>query len=213
MRVVVLKPRGLVALLTLLFILIALPFVIARRNNQSAPPVPAGPSPAERSSNGTINAAAPPNAPAAADGNLLREENWRFYTERTARAFQEQVPDAPAGSAGAYRFSVEQTGGQDWNVGFNNKLRGVSLAPGDKVRLRFRARSSSRSTLVLLLQRDVAPYPHSWKKYVRLEPEWKAYEYVLPAGTAYADGEGLLAFFMGMNVGKIDLADIRLERA
>jgi len=151
-----------------------------------------------------------PGAPAApASGNLLSDTTWKFYTELDAQA--EQSRDVPAEISGAvYHFDVKKIGVNPWNVGFNDTLQDEFHA-GETLHLHFRGRSTASSQICMIMQQTAPPFPHCWKEYLTLTPEWKEYDYTFQS-SAYPKGGSLFSFFLGFGTGMIELSDIRLER-
>jgi hypothetical protein len=154
--------------------------------------------------------AAKPAAPEA-PGNLLKKANWNFYMEQEGRGISTELSGGDLPAKPAYRLETQSVGKNPWNVGFNNKLVGESFTANTPLRLTFHARSPKKALLTILLQKDAAPFPHCWKEYIRLTPEWKAYSFDFKSAE-YTSGEAILALFVGSELGTIEVAGFRLER-
>ncbi|GAB4464215.1 MAG: hypothetical protein OHK0029_33960 [Armatimonadaceae bacterium] len=177
--------------------------------NQMSPAVPSPEKPTVETAPET--ASAPEKVESSTPGNLLKPQGWNFYTEQEGRGTYTELSGTDLPAQPAYRFDTESIGKQPWNVGFNHKLVGQSFAAGTPLRVTFHARSPKSSLLTVLMQKDAAPYPHCWKEYVRLTPEWKSYTYDFKSA-AYADGEAILALFLGAELGVIEVAGLTLEQ-
>jgi hypothetical protein len=204
---IVLKPAGLVLVLIGLFVAIVTPFLMMQRNVSRAASQQKG---ASRAS--SADAPAARRSPGGASANLLREVDWKFYTESDARATFKPLSGSGLPAAPAYHFDINRLGGQQWNIGFNNKIQGAEFRDSETVRVRFWGRSPNQGKICLILQKDAPPFPHCWKEYVSLAPQWKEYSFTFKPAN-YARGEAILAIFLSMDLGSIELAGLRLERA
>lgn len=201
MRIII-KPAGLAVILIGFFVALLTPFIMRGRTSN------ANVSPASALLDST---AAFPTTQGTKASPLLGD-GWKAYNEKdTLCQFKPlDAPDLPARPA--YHLDVQRVGTQPWNVGFNNGLSGGAIREGEQLRFRFWGRAPGRSKICILLQKNVAPFPHCWKQYVALEPQWKQYEFTFQS-TAYAPEEALATILLGMDVGTVELAGIQLERA
>jgi len=205
---IILKPGGILLITTALFCLAGTVLLPMRQSASPASAAPGRPSGADQL---TAGVASPPHS-SLAEGGLCSEETWRFYTENGGKATTALLSESDLPARPAHHFEVQQIGSSPWNVGFNNGLI-APVAPGTRLRLHFWGRSSSRLQICTILQRNVPPYPHAWKQYLTLTPDWKEYDITFVCTESYAPGEAILSFFLGFNTGSIDLAGIRLEKA
>lgn len=148
---------------------------------------------------------------AAASGNLISVDRWKFYTEKGAvgnmTVLKETIGGAPRTGM---KVLTERPGEQPWNLGISNPL-GVAFKAGEKLKLRFWGRSAQGSQLTLILQRNVPGFPDCFKQTANLGPEWKQFEYDVTT-TAMAQWESMIAVHAGFQAGSVDLAGFELVR-
>ncbi|WP_395138667.1 hypothetical protein [Armatimonas sp.] len=143
--------------------------------------------------------------------NLVSSTKWKFYTEKGAvgniATLSEKVGGA---SLTGMKVVTDQPGLQAWNVGVSNAL-GVAFKNGEKLQLRFWGRSSSRSQITIILQRNVPGFPDCFKRTIALTSEWKEYQYEIVT-TTMAQWESMIAIHTGFRAGAVELVGAELVR-
>ena len=158
--------------------------------------------------------ASPPAVAVAASSdpnNLFVDSRWHLYLEGTTKATMERVPSPDNPSQIAHHYVVEQIGKQQWNIGVTNVLEQQAFAAKEPLALHFEAKSAERMQVCLILQKNSAPFPHSWKQNVTLTPDWQPYDLTVTA-EEYATGQAVFAIQMGLMAGTMDIKNLRLER-
>lgn len=209
MRVVV-KPLGMVVLLSVVAGLVILPRLLTGSGKGAVSTT------GYEKRTAPSEAGAPIRLQGSASGssayNLLAGKSWKFWTENGAVGQYSPLPPGQDGYKQGWRFTIETPGRQIFHAGFNVPLLDLRLSAGEKVALRFAARSEAKAPTCIVLQRNAPPFPPCDKQWIKLTPEWKNYEVVLTSDN-YGPGEALLAFMFGETRGIIEIADPILTRS
>lgn len=201
---IVLKPMGVVLLLAVIAGLVILPRLLTGTGKSPASTLGYGMRPT------TSATPIPTTLPKAAGGgsseNLLAGTSWAFWTQSGAVGQYTALPPGQDGHTLSWRYTIETPGRQIFHAGFNTPLQNIHLKAGDKVTVRFAARSAENIPICVVLQRNAPPFPPGDRKWVKLTPEWENYEVTLAADN-YGPGEALLSYMFGEKKGTIEIAD------
>lgn len=206
MRVII-KPGGLIAIVVALASLVVLVYVSKQGGSGKMGSRTAAYGASSSSSASPTGGKAPNPA-----GNLLHETGWQNYMEETAVSTMTPLSGSDLPARPGYHFVIEKIAKKSWNLGFINNLKDVTLSSGEKLRVRFWAKSTGVVPITVLLQRNAAPFPHAWKQHVTLSNTWKEYTYSFSVAERYEPGESVFAIQFGEATGTMDLAGITLER-
>ena len=114
----------------------------------------------------------------------------------------------PGGNAEAMRFLLKTKPANLWNVQYAVTIP-AALTEGRKLEMRFWGRSKTATPLQAVFEKGGEPYTKSLYEKVALTSDWK--EFVLPFTTpAYPAGGARASLQMGLGVGEIEIAGLRL---
>jgi hypothetical protein len=197
MRIII-KPLGLVVLMTAVTCFTAMPRLF--------PPLNAG-------------SITPQNSPRLSFTGLdtasrkvsLAETAWEVYADPgaaiTMRALRVDSPPLKK----AYHFDVLNPGPNLWSVGFHNRVKDTVTAT-KSARLTFWARATEKRDIAVVIQSINPPYAEDSHEIVSLTPEWQRYTADIKI-EKHSEGEYYLSFLFGKSQGNVELGDIRLVTA
>lgn len=150
-------------------------------------------------------------APAASarPANLLAAAHWQLLRPADDDAVLEHAPVAAEGARAIFRISVIRPSEPFWAIELTTNVPSAVPA-GTRLRLRFRARSSSRSIVRATVERAGAPYTNVADVAPTLTAAWTDYA---ASGTTEAYGPSGLAvrFQVGRQAGRIEITGVTLE--
>jgi len=120
------------------------------------------------------------------------------------------LPAAPGLRHGALRIEIKQATDTPWRIQLSRDVA-PAIAKGDHLRLRFRARSATRSPVAAVLERASEPWTKWINQVMALTPEWQTYAMVTVAPVDLPADFTAMRFQLGFAPGVVELADIRLE--
>ncbi len=113
--------------------------------------------------------------------------------------------------AKALRLAVKpRAGSQAWSIILYQPVNAF-LDAGDRLALRFWARSPESLKVSAYVETPQQPYTKSPGETFTLTPEWKEYELQGKAVQDFSGGEARLGFHLGFGAGTIELTGIRLQ--
>ena len=87
---------------------------------------------------------------------------------------------------------------------------GRVVAAGEKLTVRFLARSPQSTPIAAMIQQIQAPHGGGFYKQLQLSPEWKSYEASGVAAQGFEAGAGGVKFFFSLAPGEIEIADVQV---
>jgi len=214
---VILKPAGLMVVLASFGLLafIALPKKTPEAGNSSAPSpgsapvVTSGGAPAAK-----LATAAPTSKVNWSKAKRILEpditgNNWRQLAGKGHMELS-VVPAGVPGHAFARRLVVSEAGANPWDLQIAHPLD-VAFTKGQRVRLSFWARSTSKSPLMAVVEQAAEPYTKITTRSVSLTPQWQQFSEEWQQIENTAPGWAHLDFQVGSQKGELEITGVVLD--
>ncbi len=135
-------------------------------------------------------------------------DKWYLWADSGYAASVAMDALNPAQGSAAARITIAQTQGVDWQISLSYEPFAVSA--GQDTTLSLWARADRPRTVTALVQQNHDPWETwLWYGYLALDTAWQRYEIAAPA--TGSDGQAVLHFGMGQELGEVWLDDVRLQ--
>ncbi len=190
----IIKPFGVVILITVLMALSLLAFFGPPRGGHSSP------------------------APAATDKfvmqamNLLAKQRWEFIHNTLNPATMTARQDSLPGNTSPMSVYRIVSGGQlknPWDIGMH-MVCADAFVRDTRLRIAFHARSPEAAKIAVMFEQSSLPYTKSVSAGRTLSPEWAEYSVSFVTADDYKPGGAQVTFHCGYQPGTVEIADVRL---
>jgi endo-1,4-beta-xylanase len=138
------------------------------------------------------------------------QAGWVLHRPAPEAAALTSLPPRPGLPHGVLRVTVRGAVTPPWQIQLSRAV-GPAVAKGDYLRLRFRARSATRSRVMVILERASEPWTKWLSQPFLLTPRWQDYALVRVMPDALPADFAAVRFQLGFGAGEVDLADVELE--